>query len=73
MAVFPFTGEIEPDLPCCADVRAPPATGGVELPDAEGTENGFLVALAYVRAVAAAGTAARGDVVPLVDAVGECA
>ena len=42
--------------------------------EAEGEVDGcFLVALAYERAVAAAGTAARDEEAPLVEEEGECA
>jgi hypothetical protein len=47
---WPFTGETDELLPCCALWGAPTATGGVPL-DAIGGDETFLVALAYVRAV----------------------
>ncbi len=42
IAVLPFTGETESDLPCCVGAELPPATEGVD----EGGVNDFLVAFA---------------------------
>ena len=46
ITILPFTGEMDFDLPCCAEAGPPTATVGIILPDAAGGENGFLVALA---------------------------
>ena len=46
ITTLPFTGELVSGLPCCTSVEPPDATCGVELPDAEGGEKVFLVAVA---------------------------
>jgi hypothetical protein len=51
MGFFPFTGEIELLFPCCDCAGPPTATGGSVLDAMGGDEMGFLVALAYERAV----------------------
>jgi len=51
MGFFPFTGEIELPFPCCGCAEPPTATGGSVLDAIGGDEMGFLVALAYERAV----------------------
>lgn len=50
MGPLPFTGEMELLLPCCG-AGPPTATGGAVLDAIAGDETGFLVALAYERAV----------------------
>jgi len=51
MGFFPFTGEMELLFPCCDCAGPPTATGGSVLDAIGGDEMGFLVALAYERAV----------------------
>lgn len=68
-AGLPFIGGMESDRPCCP----PAATGGTAIPDAVGGRKGFLVALAYERAVAGTGARPKGDDVPLIEAEGEWA
>ncbi len=70
-----FTDDMEVLWPCCAGAELPTATAGDEpaVLDAIGGEKGFLVAFAYDRAVAEAGAAARGDVVPPIEVLLDCA
>jgi len=65
---LPFTGETELDLPCWAG-ELPTATAGL-LDAIAGGEGFFLfAAVACNRAVGCAGTAAKGDVVPVEEEV----
>lgn len=45
IACLQFTGELMSGLPCCAGIWTADA-GGVDVPDVDGGENVFLVALA---------------------------